>query len=132
MTIRRAAEEEREAIKAFMRANPRLSELLPRRLPCGALIERLDLECAGCAEAIDPDCAWVAIRPLELASKYVETWEAKGGCRQCRLTTPFVLRFHSGGHYDTLVRGRWRTGELDPPRRPWHQVIAEWARTRIG
>ena len=120
-TIRATTDAEREEVNQFAQENPRMSELFPRTLPSGSIMEGLDLKCASCGEVVDDDWAWAKIVRTELSSKSLDTVEAKAVCPDCGVITPYFMRFHSDDMYDTVVNGQWRRGYFKKPSPPWHK-----------
>lgn len=124
--IHQASDSERAEVVAFTEANPRLAECLPTTLPDGTRVSEFHLDCAACDRALAPKHVWVRVSRLELGAKVVETWETRGVCVQCRTMTPHFYRFHSDGHFDTILGHQWRRGEIGPnPAHPLKR-LARW------
>ncbi|WP_342632836.1 hypothetical protein [Marinobacter alkaliphilus] len=121
---RRITQEELQAVSEFMERNPRVSDILPAKLPCGFTVTEYHPICGSCDQAIPPDWAWVSRQSQQFGERVVEVWEAKGVCKDCRYLTSTLIRFRSDGTFDSLVGHHWRTGVISNGKR------RKWARAR--
>lgn len=124
MGLKPITEEERASFEAFSRANPRVCDDLPITLPSGFLVEDFNPECASCGQDIPSSSAWLKRDRMVFAHKTVETWEVRGVCRTCATMTPCYMRFHSDGHFDTIIGRNWRRGDLDESTSPVARIAA--------
>lgn len=121
--VRAIAGQEKDDIKKFVDTNPTMAEAFPRTLPCGKRLDNLDLFCSQCSKVIDPTLCHVDAQRMEFASKSVDTFNIKSVCTDCRVVTSYFMRFHSDSSYDTLIRGKWHRGSLNPTSPPKHKRI---------
>lgn len=105
-------ERDKQELHSFCEGSPVLSEEVPARLPCGFLMTEYRVVCSGCRSDIPMENAWVRRARHEYSQHSIETWDVRGVCTSCRMSTSTYVRFRSNGTFDTIIGHTWRRGRI--------------------
>lgn len=122
---------DRKVFAEFARANPRMAEVLPAKLPSGFVFYTFHPTCRLCRSPVDALSTWVQRTDHSFGANIVETWDVRGMCGECHQITTVYLRFRNNGTYDQLVGNQWRTGVLEQDRsnQTFLDHVMTWARS---